>query len=130
MNALPRPEYPRPQFKRDSWLNLNGEWEFEFDDSNSGEREEWYDAATFSKTITVPFCYQSQLSGIGKNTFHDTVWYRRRVEIPQEFLDKRIILHFGAVDYLAKVWVNGQLVVTHEGGHTPFSVDITDVLQE
>ena len=78
----------------------------------------------------MPFAFQSQLSGIGTNDFHDVVWYRRELEIPQAFENKRILLHFGAVDYQASVWVNGILVATHEGGHTPFHADITDALQD
>lgn len=125
-SALPRSEYPRPQFERSAWLNLNGEWEFEFDDEQIGDREHWYAEHHFSRAITVPFAFQSKLSGIGDPSFRDTVWYRKRVQIPQEFAGKRTVLHFGAVDYIATVWVNGRYAVRHEGGHTPFSVDITD----
>lgn len=131
MNNQPRAEYPRPQFVRDSWVNLNGEWQFEFDDACEGTKQKWHKGEKdFSQTIQVPFAFQSQLSGIGTNEFHDVVWYRRELEIPQTFENKRILLHFGAVDYLASVWVNGILVATHEGGHTPFHADITDALQD
>jgi beta-galactosidase/beta-glucuronidase len=129
---LPRQEYPRPQFVRDSWMSLNGEWEFQYDDNNAGERENWFSAnkdTSFDKRIQVPFCPQSKLSGIGDTDFHDTVWYRKEFEVPQQFANKRVIVHFGAVDYLSWVWVNGQLVATHEGGHTPFQADITNVLK-
>ncbi|CAN7380589.1 glycoside hydrolase family 2 protein [Paenibacillus sp. LjRoot56] len=130
MSNQPRAEYPRPQFVRDSWINLNGEWQFEFDDASIGTKEKWHKGEkAFSQTIQVPFAFQSQLSGIGSNEFHDVVWYRRELEIPQSFAGKRILLHFGAVDYLASVWVNGILVATHEGGHTPFHADITEALQ-
>jgi beta-galactosidase/beta-glucuronidase len=125
-----RTDYPRPQFQRDQWLNLNGEWEFDYDDNQAGDKEKWYTEHQFSKKIQVPFCYQSKLSGIGETDFHDVVWYRKAFALPDSFLGKRIILHFGAVDYLSRVWVNGQLVAAHEGGHTPFHVDITDVLSE
>lgn len=124
-----RNDYPRPQFVRDSWLNLNGEWEFEYDDGNAGERERWYEGRTLDRRIEVPFCYQSKLSGIGETACHDIVWYRRSVTLPSAFDGKRALLHFGAVDYEAKVWVNGRLAVTHEGGHTPFHADVTDLLQ-
>ncbi|SEM70731.1 glycoside hydrolase family 2 protein [Lihuaxuella thermophila] len=124
-----RKEYPRPQFVRDPWLNLNGEWEFAFDDGKIGLRDKWYRQYDFPLKIQVPFCYQSKLSGIGDPGFHDVVWYRRTFSLPESFLGKRVLLHFGAVDYAAKVWLNGQLVKEHEGGHTPFSVDITDELQ-
>jgi beta-galactosidase/beta-glucuronidase len=131
MTNQPRADYPRPQFVRDSWMNLNGEWEFEFDDDRAGSREKWHlGNKALSKTIQVPFAFQSKLSGIGSNEFHDVVWYRRDLVIPDSFANKRILLHFGAVDYDASVWVNGILVATHEGGHTPFHADITDALQE
>lgn len=131
MTNQPRADYPRPQFVRDSWMNLNGEWEFEFDDDRVGSKEKWHlGNKALSKTIQVPFAFQSKLSGIGSNEFHDVVWYRRDLVIPDSFANKRILLHFGAVDYDASVWVNGTLVATHEGGHTPFHADITDALQE
>lgn len=130
MTNQPRAEYPRPQFVRDSWINLNGEWEFEFDDDRVGSKEKWHlGNRKLSKTIQVPFAFQSKLSGIGNNEFHDVVWYRRDLTLPEAFQNKRILLHFGAVDYEASVWVNGVLVAKHEGGHTPFHADITDALQ-
>lgn len=124
-----RNEYPRPQFERASWLNLNGEWEFAYDDTNAGCDNRWYEGENFDRKIQVPFCYQSELSGINEQAFHDIVWYRKNVELPSEYTGKRIILHFGAVDYEAKVWVNGHLVASHEGGHTPFQADVTAALQ-
>ncbi|NOU88633.1 glycoside hydrolase family 2 [Paenibacillus sp. LMG 31460] len=130
MTNQPRAEYPRPQFVRDSWINLNGEWEFEFDDDRVGSKEKWHlGNRKLYKTIQVPFAFQSKLSGIGSNEFHDVVWYRRDLTLPDDFQNKRILLHFGAVDYEASVWVNGVLVAKHEGGHTPFHADITDALQ-
>ncbi|MDQ0207817.1 glycoside hydrolase family 2 protein [Alkalicoccobacillus murimartini] len=123
-----RPEYPRPHFKRDQWLNLNGEWEFEYDDDARGLNEKWYKDHTFSKRIIVPFCYQSSLSGIGETDFHDFVWYRRHFELKLD-THSRYILHFGAVDYEAWVWVNGERAVYHRGGHTPFKCEITSFLQ-
>lgn len=126
-----RNEYPRPQFVRNEWINLNGTWEFEFDDRNKGLTEKWFkDDKRFTKKIQVPFSYQSELSGIQDVTFHDWVWYRRGFELPKEYVDnKRVILHFGAVDYRAMVYVNEQFVGFHEGGHTPFSFDITAYLK-
>lgn len=111
----PRPEYPRPQLRRATWTNLNGEWEFA-----SGE------PARFDQRITVPFCPQSPLSGIGHPT-DDVVWYRRRVAITKA---GSIYLHFGAVDYRATVWVNDVEVARHQGGHTPFSAEITAAVRE
>lgn len=127
---IPRPEYPRPQFVRPDWLNLNGTWEFEFDDADRGVMERWpHTRPRFSRNICVPFSFESELSGIGDHSFHSCVWYRRRFQISKEWKGKRILLHFGAVDYRSTVWVNGILVTTHEGGHTPFECDITDALR-
>jgi beta-galactosidase/beta-glucuronidase len=128
---IPRAEYPRPQFQRDAWLNLNGPWEFEFDDGNVGIDQGWATAAgrKFGRTITVPFCFESRLSGIGDRTFHPWIWYRRSVTIPADWKGKRVLLNFGAVDYRAQVWVNGQQVGSHEGGNLSFSFDITPALK-
>ena len=88
------------------------------------------DDSPFDRRITVPFCYQSRLSGIGDTSFHDVVWYARSFERPPASLGERLLLHFGAVDYRAMVWVNGMPVAWHEGGHTPFSADVTRALRE
>lgn len=129
--AVLRTEYPRPQFARDEWLHLNGAWEFEFDDERVGDKEQWgMGSRAFGRQIQVPFAYQSKLSGIGETGFHDLVWYRRSFTIPEEWTGKRILLHFGAVDYQATVWVNGQQAVFHEGGHTPFQADVTPFLRQ
>lgn len=128
-----RNEYPRPQFVRDEWMVLNGEWEFTYDDNQIGESEKWYRDDchhTFKLKINVPFCYESKLSGIADTAVHDIVWYRRVFRLPESYKGKHIILHFGAVDYMARIWVNGMLVAKHEGGHVPFSVDITNELQD
>jgi beta-galactosidase/beta-glucuronidase len=123
---IPRPEYPQPQFEREQWVNLNGQWEFEFDDKNTGIAEDWAAGLKkFSKTILVPFCFESRKSGIGDTSFHPQVWYRRSVSIPENWKGKRILLHFGAVDYRATVWLNGRMVGEHEGGHVPFSFEVT-----
>jgi beta-galactosidase/beta-glucuronidase len=127
---LPRPEYPRPQFERDCWMNLNGEWDFAFDDNNEGIKNKWYEKPEFNQKIIVPYTYQSELSGINNQDFHDIVWYSRKFSLTDELKSKRILLHFGAVDYSADVWVNGQHLIYHEGGHVPFSVDITEYLAE
>ncbi|MBA3491527.1 MAG: glycoside hydrolase family 2 [Rubrobacteraceae bacterium] len=134
--AVPRPEYPRPQFRRKDWTNLNGEWSFAFDDSDTGLAKSWQsvtpedlhsDGSSFDREIVVPFCYQSKLSGIGETAFHDVVWYARTFEYTPAG-DECLLLHFGAVDYRATVWVNGAQVASHEGGHTPFSADVTHAL--
>lgn len=124
-----RLEYPRPQFARSEWLPLNGIWEFEFDDHRAGDSEQWGKGLrAFANQIRVPFVYQSRLSGIGETGFHDLVWYKRSFTIPPEWAGRNIVLHFGAVDYRATVWVNGQQAAFHEGGHTPFQADITSAL--
>ncbi len=127
-NEVPRGEHPNPQFYRPSYQSLNGQWEFAFDDANIGLQERWQHAHAFEQTITVPFAFQSSKSGIGDTDFHDVVWYRRAFEVPAKWAGKRILLHFGAVDYTACVWVNGEVATTHQGGHTPFHADVTDLL--
>ncbi|PAE17721.1 glycoside hydrolase family 2 [Virgibacillus sp. 7505] len=124
-----RTEYPRPQLQRKEWMNLNGEWEFAFDDRNAGLKERWFQAGhAFDRKINVPFAYQTELSGIGDTAFHDHVWYRRDFTVPENWSDKRVILHFGAVDYRAWIYINGQYAGFHEGGHVSFSLDITENL--
>ncbi len=101
---VPRPEIPNPQFSRAAWASLNGPWEFEFDDADSGIKEDWASGARkFSKSITVPFCFESKLSGIGDASFHPVVWYRRQFTLDKSWTGKNILLHFGAVDYQARV---------------------------
>ncbi|MGB9605869.1 MAG: glycoside hydrolase family 2 protein, partial [Bryobacteraceae bacterium] len=127
---IPRPEHPQPQFQREQWLNLNGTWEFEFDDANAGLKENWASGGRkFSRNITVPFCFESPASGIGDPSFHPWVWYRRSFTVPEAWRGKRIWLRFQAVDYRAWVWVNGQFAGFHEGGSTPFGFDITERLK-
>lgn len=129
--AVPRAEHPRPDFVRADWQTLNGPWEFEFDDEDRGMREKWWAADhRLGRKIVVPYTFQSKLSGIGDTTFHDVVWYRRTFDVPSGWAGRRVLLHFGAVDYEANVWVNGQHVGRHEGGHTPFQFDVTDVLAQ
>ncbi|MFX1323666.1 MAG: glycoside hydrolase family 2 protein [Promethearchaeota archaeon] len=133
LKSIPRPEYPRPQFVRENnWINLNGEWDFAFDDLDIGIKEKWYKKEginNFNKKILVPFCFQSELSGINDITFHDIIWYRRELEIPDKFQDKRVIIHFGAVDYRCRVYVNGEHIESHEGGYIGFSLDITNYIE-
>lgn len=126
---LPRPEYPRPQFVRSLWFNLNGEWEFAFDDANEGLHEAWYDGRELPQRIIVPFAYQTPLSGINDKAIHEIVWYARSFEIPDLFHKRDLLLNFGAVDYAATVWVNGQEVGHNRGGHVPFQFDIAPYLQ-
>ena len=128
---IPRPEYPQPQFEREHWLNLNGLWEFEFDDANRGLTEDWAETGkAFSRRITVPFCFESTKSGIGDTSFHPWAWYRRSFSVPPDWKGRRVLLHFGAVDYRSMVWVNGRFAGRHEGGNVPFQFDITRYLKD
>ena len=127
--SIPRPEYPRPQMVRAEWLNLNGAWEFAIDQGRSGRARGLPGAAGLDGRITVPFCPESALSGVGHTDFIAAVWYRRAVTLPAEWAGKRILLHFGAVDYDSEVWVNGQSAGTHRGGYSSFSLEITALLR-
>ncbi|MEE1046461.1 MAG: glycoside hydrolase family 2 TIM barrel-domain containing protein [Clostridia bacterium] len=129
MNNIPRSEHPKPQFMRKDWINLNGEWEFQFDENMCGKSKH-YENEHLSGKIIVPFCPESRLSGIEDTDFHNCVWYRRNITIPKEWENKRVILHFGAVDYEATVYVNGREAGSHKGGYVSFSLDITDALRE
>lgn len=126
MSDLPRSEYPRPQFVRKDWLCLNGEWQFEVDQGDSGIHRGLQDRE-LDRTIIVPFCPESKLSGVEIHDYYNAVWYRREVTIPADWTGKRVLLHFQAVDYDATVWVNGQEVGRHRGGFSPFSCDISAV---
>lgn len=128
----PRSEYPRPQLKRpdDTYTNLNGTWDLEFDPSVSGHESNMLDTP-YSKKITVPFVIESKLSGIEHIDFMNSVWYRRHFDAPKFDPEKeRLILRFGAVNYNAQVWLNGDELGSHFGGYTPFFFDITDTVKE
>jgi beta-galactosidase/beta-glucuronidase len=138
--------YPRPMLRRSRWTSLDGSWEFGYDDAGAGEREAWFalpetgtetDAETgtpgkpFDREITVPYPPEAPASGIGDTAPHGIVWYRRRV--PHSVLaacpGERTLIHFGAVDHRARVWLDGHLVAEHVGGQSPFTADVTDVLE-
>jgi beta-galactosidase/beta-glucuronidase len=121
--------HPRPQQARAHWVDLGGAWGFVHDDADQGLREGWPGRDdVFRRRITVPFPPESPASGIGETDYHPVVWYRRTFSAASRRPHERLILHCGAIDYRARVWVNGRLVAMHEGGHTPFSADITDAL--
>ena len=117
--------YPRPQLRREQWSCLNGDWDFAYEDQMSWR---FPSDVSWSNKIVVPFSPETPASGINDTGLHQVFWYRRAFEKPQLSPDERLILHFGAVDYAATVWVNNKIVVRHEGGYTPFSADITDYL--
>ncbi len=123
---VPRPEYPRPQWVRNDWLCLNGPWEFETDQGDSGLGRGLLERPLKDR-IVVPFCPESTLSGIGNTDYLNAVWYRREVTIPAEWEGRRVLLHFQASDYDTFVWANGREVGRHRGGMTPFSCDLTTV---
>lgn len=123
--VVPRTEYPRPQFVRKDWVCLNGEWQFEMDLGDSGLERGLKDR-NLSGKIIVPFCPESELSGIGNVDFMDAVWYRREIAVPADWAGRLVHLHFQAVDYDSTVWVNGHEVMKHRGGFAPFTCDITD----
>ncbi len=126
--------HPRPDFKRRDWENLDGVWDFAFDDGAIGESKKWFQSGdtkkeTFPLKITVPFCYQSPASGIADTTYHPVFWYSRTFDVPKTFDDKHVMLRFGAVDFECKVWINGVFAGIHKGGYTPFSFDITGMVE-
>lgn len=126
--AIPRNEYPRPQMERGEWMNLNGTWEFETDFGKTGRERGLAEKERLEQEILVPFCPESTLSGIGYRDFMNAVWYRRTFALPKGWKDGRILLHFEAVDYESEVWINGVSAGTHRGGYTPFTLDITDLV--
>ena len=126
IGAQPRAEYPRPQFERADWVNLNGEWSFALDLSDSGRDRDFYNSKGFEQRITVPFAPESKLSGIGYTDFINSVWYQRMIQIPSAWQGKRVKLNFGAVYYESEVYIDGRFVGRHYGGSDSFAFDITD----
>ena len=130
VSALPAPdpdrhEYPRPQFRRGSWTTLNGTWEFALD---SDGRWKTPAGVSWDAEIVVPFAPETPASGVADPGFHHACWYRRTFEAPALAEGESLLLHFGAVDYEATVFVNGVVAARHSGGYTPFSADVTDLL--
>ncbi|WP_182047305.1 glycoside hydrolase family 2 protein [Curtobacterium sp. ME26] len=128
--------YPRPQVVRRDWVDLSGPWSFRHDDEDAGADAGWAAGVPSPRSITVPFPPESAASGIGDPGFHPVVWYSRTIghdELVQagHGADRpRVLLHFGAVDHRARVWIDGRFVGEHEGGHTPFTFDVTALLAE
>ncbi len=121
--SIPRSEYPRPQFVRKEWLCLNGEWQFEIDSGDSGLERGLKDRE-LGRRITVPFCPESELSGIGNTDFMNAVWYRREIKLAKSWGENKILLHFQAADFDTTVWVNGAEAGRHRGGFSPFTFDL------
>lgn len=125
------PEYPRPQFVRPDWENLNGEWNFAFDDEKKGVQAGWTEGVPAVQTIRVPYTYETKAGGIGDESVHQCVWYSRQVELSREQLDnKRVLLHFEGSDYITTLWVNGIHIGQHVGGYARFTFDITHAVKE
>lgn len=122
--------YPRPDFRRDVWVSLDGKWSFAFDDKDAGLSEKWYIGHKFDRKINIPYPYQAKLSGIGETDPHKVVWYSRSFSMPEGLAGKRIKLNFGAVDYAVTVWINGKEVGKDDGGYVPMSFDITPFLHD
>ena len=125
-----RPEHPNPQKKHSSFINLNGTWEFEYDNALNGKDKKYFNREALEGKIEVPFCPESKLSGIGNTDFINAVWYRRDIDIESKDLEGNVLITFGAVDYETEVYINGKLAKTHIGGYTPFTVNATKYLTE
>jgi beta-galactosidase/beta-glucuronidase len=123
--GAPRPEYPRPQFQREPWINLNGQWTFTLDPGKSGAQRGLARASGFDRAILVPFCPESALSGVSHTDFIEMLWYHSKLAVPQEWAGKRIILHFGGVDFECEAFIDGQSVGRHWGGTVSFSFEVT-----
>ena len=124
-------DYPRLQFVRAGWENLNGTWDFCFDDYNRGEKERWQEKFPGGLRIQVPFTYETKLSGIKEEAPHSNVWYRRSIQVDAGRLEQdNYILHFEGSDFLTKVWVNGRYTGSHRGGYARFSFDITNLVRD
>ena len=124
-------DYPRPQFVRDNWENLNGTWDFGFDDANQGEKEKWYEKFPGELKIEVPFTYETKLSGIQDERRHDNIWYHKTITVDASKLtDNRLLIHFEGSDFHTKLWVNGAYAGDHKGGYARFSFDITELVKD
>lgn len=126
--SIPLPEHPRPDFMREGWINLNGEWDFKFDKDNSGIKQAWFkDTEDFDQTITVPFPWGSKLSGVKDEA--DIGWYAKTINIPQSWQDQRIFLIIGASDWHTTVWLDGKKIGEFQGGYIPFEFELTDHIE-
>ena len=124
-SAQPRAEYPRPQFERGDWQNLNGEWTYELDLVQTGHERGMMNSNGFDGKIIVPFAPESKLSGVEHKEFIPSIWYQREITVPEAWAGKDILLNFGAVYYESEIYVDGNFVERHFGGSDSFTVDIT-----
>lgn len=122
---ISRPEYPRPQFQRATWINLNGSWSYCFDSGKSGMDRKLFESKGFKDRIIVPFCPESELSGIGHKDFIEALWYHRKITIPNNWAGRNVLIHFGGVDYECELFIDGKQVGMHFGGTVSFEFDIT-----
>ena len=125
LGAVPRAEYPRPQFQRAEWQCLNGQWTYQFDFGQSGAEQRLSESRGFADEITVPFCPESPLSGVGRKDFIPAMWYHRTLQVPASWQGRRVLLHFGGADYRAQIYIDGRQVGEHYGGAASFTVDVT-----
>ncbi|GHT64585.1 beta-glucuronidase [Bacteroidia bacterium] len=129
MGAQPRSEYPRPQFERQDWVNLNGEWSYVFDFGKSGKERDYQSSKGFDKKITVPFPPESKLSGVEFTDFIENMWYQRSISIPSSWNGKDVYINFGAVYYACELFIDGTFVGRHFGGSSSFSFDLTPFVE-
>jgi len=124
-DEVPRGEHPRPQFVRGDWINLNGTWSFALDPGRSGSQRGLHESSGFDRAILVPFAPESDLSGVGHKDFIECLWYHRTLAVPASWRGRRVLLHFGAVDFEAEVFIDGRLAGRHWGGSSSFTLDVT-----
>ena len=130
MQPLPHPEHPRPDLQREPWCSLNGTWEFAADENGLGLAQEWWRRPGLPGRIIVPYPVGSELAGVkGAEGPRAVYWYLRRFDLPEALRNRCLCLHFGAADHHARVWLNDVLLGDHEGGYTPFSFDVTDIVR-
>jgi beta-galactosidase/beta-glucuronidase len=125
-DKIPLPEHPRPDFERNNWLNLNGNWDFEFDKNDEGEKAQWHKGTKkFTKIISVPFPWGSLLSGVKDEA--DIAWHSKSINISPEWKNKRVFVTIGASDWKTTVWLDGIELGSHQGGYTPFSFELKNL---
>src|SRR5680860_1123182 len=126
--TIPLPEHPRPDFEREDWVNLNGEWQFRFDSENVGVKQGWFEKGLRqTQNILVPFPWGSPLSGVEDKA--DIAWYERAIKVPSDWKHERVFLVIGASDWRTSVWLDGQKLGEHQGGYTPFEFELTPHLK-